>query len=68
MFILTLNSDFIIYPFQHLIRIDPSIILPMNLELKKLGDIVENRVDHDRYNEIPGLEPASAAIRLNNRE
>ena len=40
----------------------------MNLELKKLGDIVENRVDHDRYNEIPRLEPASAAIRLNNRE
>ena len=36
----------------------------MNLELKKFRDIVENRIDHNRGNEIPGLEPASEGIKI----
>ena len=36
----------------------------MNLELEKFRKIVENRINNYWYNEIPSLEPASAAIRI----
>ena len=33
----------------------------MNLELKEFRDIVENRINHYGHDEIPRLEPPSAA-------
>ena len=40
----------------------------MNLELKKFRGIVENRINYYGDDEIPRLEPASAAVRINSRE